>query len=113
MAAAYDGSLEATINTELLQEVLHIYQKRNRLDFAVDLFDRLLRRFPDPLPVLGSTMITARQILGRHPQLESRDSVHSAVVLENRLEGIISADRSFDAIDGVQRFDPLELGKSW
>jgi predicted nucleic acid-binding protein len=51
----------------------------------------------------------AAQILVQHPVLQSRDAIHAAVVFENKLEGIISADRGLDVIDGLVRFDPKEL----
>ena len=41
--------------------------------------------------------------------MASRDAIHAAVVFEHRLEGIISADRAFDGIAGLTRFDPKEL----
>ena len=105
----YEGRLEANIDTELLQEILHFYQRRNHLDFGLALFDRLVTLFPDPFPVSRERVVLARDMLARHRQVEARDALHAAVVLQEDLEGIISADRGFDSIAGLTRFDPMQL----
>ena len=43
------------------------------------------------------------------PGLSVRDAVHSAVVMEHGLDGIVSADRHFDRIPGLRRYDPADL----
>jgi hypothetical protein len=109
LGLVYEARIEATVNTEVLQEVLHFYRRRQMLGFGLGLFDRLLLLFPDPLPVTRNTMVITRDVLLQHPHLQARDAVHAAVVLEHGLKGIISADRAFDAIPGVTRFDPKSL----
>ncbi|MDO8616095.1 MAG: type II toxin-antitoxin system VapC family toxin [Dehalococcoidia bacterium] len=106
------GRLAATIDVELLQELLHIYHRIGRTRFAHDIVLDICGMFPEPLMVTRGTMLAAVSVLAVHPNLESRDAVHAAVVLENGLEGIISADRGFDRIESITRFDPLEMGKS-
>ena len=49
------------------------------------------------------------RLLAEMPGIEARDAIHAAVVFEHRLEGIVSADRDFDRIPGLRRFDPLEV----
>ena len=105
--------LPATIDVELLQEILHVYHRAGRTRFAHEVVLDIIGMFAEPLVVTRGTMLAAASLLTTHPRLQSRDAVHTAVVLENRLEGIISADRAFDGIPGLTRFDPLELGKSW
>ena len=43
------------------------------------------------------------------PGIASRDAVHAAVVVVHGLEGIVSADRDFDRIPGLRRYDPADL----
>ena len=109
LAQVYDKTLEANIDVELLQEILHYYHRRSRLEFGLDLFDRLTALFPDPYPVTLGHAAAMREVLARHPSLQVRDALHAAVVMEAGLEGIISADRGFDAIPEIERFDPAEL----
>jgi predicted nucleic acid-binding protein len=109
LAKQQSGELEANINAEILQEILHYYHIRDRTKEGFRLFDDLVVKFPAPFPILGTTARLAREILGNNPTLQSRDAIHAAVVFEHNLEGIISADRAFDGIAGLKRFDPKEL----
>jgi len=109
LAEAQAGRLEANVDTEVLQEIVHVYWYRKRLARGLDYLDRLLVLFPTPFPVTGETITIARDILGAHPQLQPRDAIHAAVVLNHGLEAIISADRAFDEITEIKRLDPLEL----
>ncbi len=109
LAKQQTGEIEANINTEVLQEILHFYRRRNRMPEGLRLFDDLIVKFPDPYPMLSSTALLARQILSQTPLLQARDAVHAATVFEHSLEGIISADRAFDQVIGLKRFDPKEL----
>lgn len=103
------GDIEANVSTEILQEVLNLYHRRGQLTIGFQLFDDLIRQFPAPYVVDLKTMMSARAILELHPEIDSRDAVHAATALQHNLEGIISADRAFDRIEGLTRFDPKEL----
>lgn len=109
LAKGRRGELEMNINAEVLQEVLYYYHRRGRLALGFRLFDDLAVQFPYPFPISGHTARQARDLLERYPSVQSRDAIHAAVVFENQLEGIISADRGLDVIDGLVRFDPKEL----
>ena len=109
LAEVEAGRLEANVDTEVLQEIVHVYWYRRRLEQGLDYLDRLLVLFPTPFPVTGETVTTARDILADHPQLQPRDAIHAAVVLNHGLEAIVSADRAFDKITEIKRLDPLEL----
>ena len=45
----------------------------------------------------------------RYPQMAPRDWLHLAVMLNNGITDIISADRHFDDIEGITRLDPREF----
>ncbi len=104
-----ESEINANISTEILQELLHVYRRRNQLQLGIELFDDLVGQFPQPLPIVAATAIIARDVLEQYPSLQVRDAFHAAVVFEHNLEGIISADRAFDSIEGLTRFDPKEL----
>lgn len=103
------GRHEVNIDTELLQEVLHHFWSRGRHQDGLEMFDRLVVGFPDPIPITIAEARSARDVLAEYPRLQTRDAVHAAVVLNEGLEGIISADRGFDEIAGLTRFDPKDL----
>jgi uncharacterized protein len=105
----FRGVLAATVDTELFQEIMHVYRRRGQPQQGVDLVRRLLLLFPAPVSITGGVIATAADILADNPHIQVRDAVHAAIVLEHRFEGIISVDRGFDTIPGVTRFDPLQL----
>lgn len=101
--------VDVNIDTELLQEILYFFWHRRRPAEGLQMFDRLLVGFPDPVPITLVEMRVARDVFAGRDNLEPRDAIHAAVVLVHGLEGIISTDRGFDAIPGVTRFDPMDL----
>jgi predicted nucleic acid-binding protein len=107
--AAKSELQDYAIDVELLQEVLHFYHSRQHLHLGLQIFDELMQTFPAPLAVTPHEVAVARDILARYPVLSARDCIHAAVVLNQGLEAIISADRAFDQILEIKRLDPLEL----
>lgn len=104
-----EGEIEANTDVEVLQEILHYYQRQRRVDLGVGVLNHALALFPDPLEITVPIVIAAGETLRQYPGLQARDALHAAVVIEGGLEGIISADRGFDAVPEIERFDPAEL----
>ena len=97
------------VDVELLQEVLHFYWGRKDLATGFSLFSDISALCPDPEPITGTIITEARRILEANPILSPRDAVHAAVVLNRRLEGLVTTDRGFRAVAGLQVWDPTEL----
>lgn len=110
MGALADGRLDAEASVELVQEYVHVNLRRgfdrDRVRRQGERLARMLRLHPfdpDHLPsILG--------MLGSHPQLGVRDAVHAVAGLANGVEVIVSPDRDFDGIEGLERIDPREEG---
>jgi uncharacterized protein len=103
------GDLVATTSTEVVQEVLHIFQRRGRGEEGIQLGRRAARMFPDMLSVTRADILRACDLLEQYPQIRVRDAIHAATLLNNGLGTILSADAHFDDIAGVHR---LPLGSS-
>lgn len=103
------GSLEANVDVEVFQEVLHAYSLRGERERGLSTFDDLLLTFPAPIPIQREEIIGARMLMEHYAGLSARDCIHAAVVLNHGLEGIVSADRAFDQLSEITRLDPLEL----
>ncbi len=101
------SSDEYSVDAELLQEILFVYQVRGQEQLGIEIFDRVITIFPTVMPIGRREAIIARNLIARYPGLVPRDAIHAAVVVEHRLEGIVSADRVFDRIVEVRRIDPL------
>ncbi len=103
------GVLEANVDVEVFQEVLHAYSLRGERKRGLATFDDLLLTFPAPIPIAREDIIGARYLMERYVRVSARDCIHAAVVLNHGLEAIVSADRAFDEISEIKRLDPLEL----
>ena len=97
------------VDTEMVQEILHVFSHKGDIKTGAEAVSRLLDLFPDVIPITGGEIGTATRLIGQPPQLSVRDAIHAAVVLEHGLEGIVSADRAFDDVPGLRRYDPTEV----
>ncbi|HYK60561.1 MAG TPA: type II toxin-antitoxin system VapC family toxin [Bryobacteraceae bacterium] len=101
-----DGSIEATVDAEALQEILHRYRAIGRWNEGRLIYDSARVLFPTALAVTGEVMDRARLLLDEHPQLMARDVVHAAVVEVYGLDSICTFDRDFDRVRGLRRIEP-------
>lgn len=97
------------VDVETLQELLDLYARRGERAAGVRIVEETLALFPDPFPISRDEVEETGSIVKAYGRLSARDAIHAAVVSTYRLEGIVSADRGFDRVAGLMRFDPLEL----
>ena len=99
------GTLAANLDVETLQEVLHLYSSRGERRKGFRTIEHLLILFPNSFPIAREEIERARDLMMKHSFLGARDAIHAAVVQTHDLEGIITADKVFDRIKGLKRFD--------
>lgn len=102
------GEVEATIDAGVLQEILHRYRAIRRWEEGRQVYDLTRRIFPTVIPVTAGILDRARRLMDEHPDIMARDALHSAVVMDERMEGVFSFDADFDRIPGVVRRLPGE-----
>jgi uncharacterized protein len=100
------SELDAAIDAEVLQEILHRYRAIGRWEDGRRVFDLARRIVPTVLPVTAEVMDDARTLMDDHPRLSARDAVHAAVVRVHGLSSIYSYDRDFEAVAGLRRMEP-------
>jgi predicted nucleic acid-binding protein len=103
--AIAEGTLQANTDAEVLQEILHVYSARNERRKGFDTVDDLFLLFPNPIPIGREEIEIARDLMRAYSFLGARDAIHAAVVRTHGLEGIVTADKIFDRVKGVKRFD--------
>jgi predicted nucleic acid-binding protein len=103
------GAVEAVLDAEVLQEILHRYRSIGRWEDGREVYDRARRIFPVVLPVTAELLDRARVLLDEHRTLMARDALHAAFVLEHRLAGICSFDADLDVISGLIRHEPNDI----
>jgi predicted nucleic acid-binding protein len=101
-----DGSIEATANSEVIQEILYVLVRRGRAGDGVALARNVSALFPDLLPVTGEDMRRACELIERYPKLPVRDAVHAATMIGSGISQLISVDEDFDQIREIRRVAP-------
>ena len=100
------GAVDAVIDAEVLQEILHRYRTLGRWGEGRLVYDTTRLIFPETLPVTTEVMDCARRLLDEYSRLMARDALHAAVVEIHELASICSFDRDFDILRGVRRIEP-------
>jgi len=90
-------------DAEVLQEILHRFAAIRRRDLMQVAFDVLLGLVDEVLPIVESDVVAAKDLLGTHPKLSARDALHAAVMHNHAIAQILSFDRGFEAVAGVER----------
>ena len=90
-------------DAEVLQEILRRYVAIDRRDAIQPAFDALLGIVEEVLPVDGSVVERAKQIVLGYRRLSARDAVHLAVMERHGIEQILSFDSGFDGFPGTTR----------
>jgi uncharacterized protein len=100
------GDIEAAVDAEVLQEILHRYRAIRRWQQGREVYALARRIVPLTVAITDQVVDRARDLLDRDPRLGARDALHAAVVLDRGLEGICSYVRDLDRIAGLQRLEP-------
>lgn len=100
------GEVEAAIDAEVLQEILHRYRAIGRWEDGRRVYDLVRTIIPDVLDVGASMLDRARGLMDTYPALVARDAIHAAAVLELDADGICSWDADFDVVREVRRITP-------
>jgi predicted nucleic acid-binding protein len=100
------GSVEAMIDVEVLQEILHRYRALGRWKEGRQVYDTARMLFPSAAAITDEIVDRARRLLDEYSGLMARDALHASVVLTHELDSICSFDRDFDRVLGLRRVEP-------
>ena len=90
-------------DAEVLQEILHRYaaiDRRRDIDIA---FEAVLSIVDVVYPVEHADVERARRIMRGAPRLSARDALHVAVMQGRDIGRVMSFDRGFDGLPGIER----------
>ena len=108
LGAVADGSLDAVISTEVVQEIYHRFVAIDRRDLGMAMADAALDLFAPVVPLTETMMRRMSGLVEDYAGLSARDLVHVATCLELDIEAIVSPDQGFDAVTGLIRVDPKD-----
>ena len=98
--------VEAAIDAETLQEILHRYRAIRRWEDGKAVYDMSRQIFSTVFPITVEVLDHCRSLLESYPALMARDAIHAAVTKVNSVSMICSFDRDFDQIRGLRRIQP-------
>lgn len=104
------GDVEAALDAEVLQEILHRYRALRRWNDGRRVYDLARRSIVTVFPVTAEVTDEARQIMDDHPALMARDALHAAVCRVVGAKAICSYDADLDIIAGLRRVEPPAVG---
>jgi len=90
-------------DAEVFQEILHRYVSIRHRDAIQPAFDVLSGLVDEVLPIEEPDVLGAKDLLGTHPSLSARDSLHAAVMRRRGIRHILTFDTAFDAVRGLER----------
>lgn len=100
------GEVDAAVDAEALQEILHRYRAMGRWAEGRRIYDAARRIVPLAFPITVELLDAARDLLDSHEGLTVRDAIHAAVVFHSGAEAICTYDRDFDRVAGLRRVEP-------
>lgn len=100
------GEIAATLDAEVLQEILHRYSALNRWSEGRRVYSLTRSLFPSVVPITSEVMDRAKQFIDSDPSLSVRDATHAAIVDLCSLDGICTFDSDFHRIPGIRVISP-------
>lgn len=104
-----DGRLEAGIDAEVLQEILHRYRAIGRWRDGRRVYDAVRTIFPVVFPITAEVTDLARTLLDEVDGLGARDALHAALAVSRGLEIVCSYDHDLDRVPHISRRAPEQL----
>ena len=103
------GNVDAAIDAEVLQEILHRYRAIGRWKDGRRVYDLARRLIVSVLPITAEVTDAARALMDDHPKLMARDALRAAVYRVSRADAICSYDADLDAVTGLRRLEPPDV----
>ena len=100
------GEIDAAVDAEALQEILHRYRAMGRWAEGRRAYDAARRIVPVVVPITAELLDAARDLLDSHEGLTARDAIHAAAAFHGDAEAICSYDQDFDRVAGLRRIEP-------
>ena len=100
---ALAGGETLVTDVEVYQEILHRFTAIRRPVSIDDAFNTLDEIVTHIFTYDMDDVRLARAILHQVPGIQARDAIHAAVMLNRGITRIMSADRGFDRIPGIER----------
>ncbi|MBA2506282.1 MAG: type II toxin-antitoxin system VapC family toxin [Thermoleophilaceae bacterium] len=109
VAAVGDGRIEATTTPEVIQEFAHVWTRRRNRAEAATLGMSYGQLLSPLLPVTGETLAQGLTLFGEAERLDAFDCVLAATAIASAATALVSADRAFADVAGIEHLLPDEV----
>ncbi len=99
-------------SVEVLQEILHRYRSIQMDEKGFQIASDFAITVHEVLPVYLEDVQIAMALMKSYRGIPTRDLIHVAVMLNNGIYTIISADKHFDLFPEIHRIDPIDFHRS-
>jgi len=103
------AEVDAGIDAEVLQEILHRYRAINRWADGRQVYDLTRRIVAQVLPITVEVLDVTRGLMDTYPRLMARDALHAAVCLHHGVNTFCSYDQDLDIVAGITRVEPQNV----
>ena len=103
------GKMEGICDCEVVQEILYRFSRIRKIDAGIKLAQEVIKSIPNLLSIEKKDIWLASELLKAHKNIEARDAIHAAIMLNHNIYFIISPDRHFDKIKKIKRIDPPDF----
>lgn len=105
-----DGQIRGEISVQVVQEFAYVRGRRSAGGYAeaARLARQLTRLAGAVHAVEPADLSDSLSVLEAHRSVRPNDALHASVALNRGLKTIVTADRHFDRIAGIERIDPLD-----
>lgn len=101
------GQERLATDVEVIQEILHRYTAINRREAIQPAIDALYGVIDQVISVDEGIALKAKDLVLQYSDLSARDALHAAVIQAHSIPTLLTFDRGFDRIPGIQRI-PLD-----
>jgi predicted nucleic acid-binding protein len=110
--AVASGRLRAVASLGVVFEVFHRALRAGDRSIALSAYDDFRTVVEgNVLEVDASDLARARELADLHPRLPATDLLHLATMERHEITAIVTADKHFDRIEGIERLDPAKLAR--
>ncbi len=102
------GDLQGEASADLLQELVHQRARRTGDRLGAAEAARRVAKLAWWHPLEPNDMQRGIDLYENHDGLDARDAVFAALAINRGIDAILTTDRAFDGIDGLERIDPAD-----
>lgn len=96
-------------SAETIQEIIHLAKNTKQLEKGIKIARNCLNIIDEVLPISRTTIEIYLRKTSIYKTSSSRDLIHLAVCLENKIDKIVTFDKDFSRFKEMKIFQPQEV----